>query len=122
MNLPADVQYSSGNKKASERETVSLISFIEQYQVSRIISIHSPLGCIDYEYFHDWPLAKELAQKLDLPLVNDIGYPCPGSMDSWAKEKHIPLITLELEEGMSLAGLRNKYGPVLEELLINKLA
>lgn len=121
VNLPADVWYSTGSRGGSERETEALISFIEKNEVARIISLHSPLGCVDYEHPYDWPLARDLALRLQLPLVNDIGYPCPGSMDSWAKEGQIPLITLEFEGGLSLSDLRSKYGPVLQGLLTNKL-
>jgi murein peptide amidase A len=121
LSLPRDVQLSPGKATGSEPETRNLIKFIKKQAIEQIIAIHSPLGCINYDHDRKWPLVEELAKKLDLPIVKDIGYSCPGSMDSWAKENGFLLVTVELEEGLSLAAIRKKYGPVLQELLMGTI-
>ena len=66
------------------------------------------------------PTAGELSARLELPVVGGIGYQTPGSMGTWAAEHGIPIITLELEEDLSLKQLRWKYGPVLQSVLLGK--
>ena len=81
----------------SEPESKALGLLLEEVEPSRVISIHQPLACIDY----DGP-AKELALALgrtcDLP-VRKLGAR-PGSMGSHVGvDRGIPIITLELPGG-----------------------
>lgn len=117
LSLPRDVVLSPGNAPGSEPETRSLLQLIKDREIEQIVAVHSPLGCINYEHDREWALVTMLANNLELPIISDIGYPCPGSMDSWAKEKGIPLLTIELEEHLSLGAIRQKYGPVLQDLI-----
>jgi protein MpaA len=85
-----------GERPASEPETKAVMALIEKYQPDRIVSIHTPLRMVNY----DGP-ARELAIQIALlngyPATDDIGYPTPGSLGSYAGvEKNIPTITLEL--------------------------
>lgn len=84
----------SGKYGLPEPETEAVIRVIELFKPERIISIHEPLDCIDY----DGPaeeIAGHLANYTNLP-VRKLGAK-PGSLGSYAGEdKGIPVITLEL--------------------------
>jgi protein MpaA len=77
-----------------EPETYAIYRVIHRFKPDRIISIHQPLSCIDY----DGP-AEQLARRMsllsDLP-VKKIGV-YPGSLGNYAgRTLGIPIITLEL--------------------------
>ncbi len=79
-----------------EPETYTIYRVIQRFKPDRIISIHQPLSCIDY----DGP-AEQLARRMsllsDLP-VKKIGV-YPGSLGNYAgRTLGIPIITLELPE------------------------
>jgi len=85
-----------GKAPASEPETRAIIDLFEAYRPSRILSVHAPLYCVNY----DGP-AEELAERLaaasGYPVKGNIGYPTPGSFGSWAGIDHgVPTVTLEL--------------------------
>jgi len=88
--------YFPGKYPGSEPETRAVIKLIEKYHPTRIVSIHTPLRVVNY----DGP-ARELAIRMAMfnryPVSDDIGYPTPGSLGSYAGvERNIPTITLEL--------------------------
>jgi len=104
----------NGLRPLTEPESQALQSVIKEYAPSRIISVHQPLNCIDY----DGPgqaIAARMAQDCDLP-VKKIGAR-PGSLGSYTGETlKIPTITLELPpeaSKMSDAVLWQKYGKAL---------
>jgi protein MpaA len=104
----------NGYRPLSEPESRALHALIKEYDPSRIVSIHQPLNCIDY----DGPakaLATRMAQQCDLE-VKKIGAR-PGSLGSYTGETlGIATITLELPpaaEGMSDNALWEKYGKAL---------
>jgi len=84
----------NGLHPLTEPESQALRSVIQEYAPSRIVSIHSPLNCIDY----DGPgqaIAARMAQECDLP-VKKLGAR-PGSLGAYTGETlGIPTITLEL--------------------------
>ncbi len=99
-NFPAFNRINSakfGFKALTEPESTALIRLIDKYKPARIISVHQPLGCVDY----DGPageLAAAIAAAGELP-VRKLG-PMPGSLGSYAGETmNIPIITLELPPG-----------------------
>ncbi|MEM9400508.1 MAG: murein tripeptide amidase MpaA [Verrucomicrobiota bacterium] len=89
-----DIYLSSGDRPVSEPESAALLKLFEQLQPEYIISLHAPLACVDDPDMTD--LSVWLSEQMNLPLTQDIGYPTPGSMGQWAKEKNQKLITLEL--------------------------
>jgi len=104
----------NGLKPVSEPESEALQSLIKEYAPSRIVTVHQPLSCIDY----DGPgqaIAARMAQDCDLP-VKKLGAR-PGSLGSYTGETlGIPTVTLELppEAGkMSGSELWQKYGKAL---------
>ena len=104
----------NGNEALTDPESRILYRLINRYRPSRIVSIHQPLACIDY----DGPaeeLAKKMAKECYLP-VKKLGSR-PGSLGSWAgNEKNIPIVTLELkfaDSELTADELWEKYGNVL---------
>jgi len=104
----------NGFRPLSEPESRALKSVIEEYRPSRIVSIHQPLNCIDY----DGPgraLATRMAQYCDLPAKKLGGR--PGSLGSYTGDAlGIPTITFEMPASasqLSDAALWQKYGKAL---------
>lgn len=104
----------NGFRPLSEPESRALESVIREYKASRIVSIHQPLTCIDY----DGPgrvLAARMAQYCDLPLKK-LGAK-PGSLGSYTGESlGIATITVELPADaskLSDQALWDKYGKAL---------
>lgn len=92
-------QYYGGESAASEPETRAIIDVIETHRPEIIISLHAPLACVNYNG-PSMEVAQQLSQLTGLPAVDDVGYPCPGSMGTYyGKERQTPLITLELPRG-----------------------
>jgi murein peptide amidase A len=90
-------RYYSGDRPKSEPETQALLKLIERIKPVRILSVHTPLGLVNW----DGP-AENLAQWMSaasgLPVVASDGN-SPGSFGAWAGvDHHIPLITFELTE------------------------
>lgn len=88
-------RYHPGPHPLSEPETKVVVNLLKKWSPQRIVSLHAPLHCVNY----DGP-AKELAFKMarlnHYPVRSEIGYPTPGSFGRFCAERGIPLITLEL--------------------------
>jgi protein MpaA len=88
--------YPPGPTPASEPETQLVLELLSRFNPKLIISIHASLHMINY----DGP-AKEIAERMatinGYRVTNDIGYPTPGSLGTYAGvERNIPIITLEI--------------------------
>ena len=106
--------YRFGYRALSEPEARAIALLIRLYAPDRIVSIHQPLACIDY----DGPsreLADRMAEYCKLPLKK-IGAK-PGSLGSYAGMTiGIPVITLELPHAADTFNqeqLWQQYGPAL---------
>lgn len=109
----------SGASPLSEPESRVIKQIIDQYSPDRIISIHQPLACIDY----DGPattLAVRMSQYCSLP-VKKIGAR-PGSLGSYAGvDLRIPIITFEMREndaGFDPDILWQRYGKALVAAIV----
>jgi len=111
----------SGYTALSEPEALVIARLIRRYQPDRIISIHQPLSCVDY----DGPgeaLASRMAEYCNLP-VRKLGAQC-GSLGSYAGVNlGIPIITLELPgpKGMTEIDGKtvwNNYGKALVAAIV----
>jgi len=103
-----------GPRPLSEPESRLLDDLLEQYRPARIVTIHQPLNCIDW----DGPaqrLAAAMAADCDLPL-RKLGAQ-PGSLGSYAGDMlGIPIVTVELPgpaSRLSPAELWVRYGRML---------
>lgn len=88
-----------GMTSLSEPETEILINILNEYRPNKIVTLHQPLACVDY----DGPgqgLAQVMAESCPLP-VKKLGSR-PGSLGSYTGETlNIPTITLEMNESDS---------------------
>lgn len=101
----------NGRFALSEPESRTLQKLIADHGPNRIITIHQPLACIDY----DGPgrsLAEAMAARCNLP-VKKLGAR-PGSLGSYAGNTlGIPIITVELtrqDSRLSAGSLWSRYG------------
>lgn len=116
-NFPADNFDGAdehGEYPLSEPESKAIHRVLISEQPSRIVTIHQPLACIDFDGPGD-DIAAAMAEWSDLP-VRRLGSR-PGSLGSFAGlSQEIPIITLELPEsasGLSADELWNRYGKML---------
>jgi protein MpaA len=104
-----------GRTALSEPEARAIQQLIRQYSPDRIVSIHQPMGCIDYDGPGYAIIASRMAQYCSLP-VKKLGAK-PGSLGSYAGlTLGIPIITLELSQsdsGVSSDSLWQRYGKAL---------
>ena len=104
----------SGPRALSEPETRAIKEILREHAPERIVSIHQPLACIDYDG-PAWPVAARMAQYCDLP-IRKLGAK-PGSLGSYAGVTlGIPTITFELraaDSQLDEQALWRKYGKAL---------
>lgn len=109
-----DIELGTGRSAGSEAETRHLLALVERLQPRAIVTLHTPLGCIDDP--DDSPLGRWIAAETKLPLVPDVGYATPGSFGSWCAENHLPVITWELPTE-PLPDVIDSHVPVLMRLI-----
>lgn len=89
-------KFYGGKVAASEPETQAIMHVVNEHRPQLIVSIHSSLACVNY----NGPcvrIARRISKATGLPVVGDIGYPCPGSMGNYyGFDMRLPVITLEL--------------------------
>lgn len=116
-NDARDIALTPGVEPASEPETRALIALIERLQPRAVVSLHSALACVDDSGASH--LGRQLADRCALPFLTEIGYPTPGSMGTWASERALNLVTLELEDA-SLYTLKDRHVPILIDLMTGR--
>ncbi|MBT5092649.1 MAG: DUF2817 domain-containing protein, partial [Halobacteriovoraceae bacterium] len=98
-------KYNPGPAPLSEPENIYLESLFKKYPPKLIISFHSWKPILNYNG-DCRELAEFLSKYNSYPVADDIGYPTPGSLGTYAPEKYsAPVITYEcplLENGLSL--------------------
>lgn len=116
-NDARDIALSPGSEPASEPETKALIALIEKLNPSAIVTLHSALACVDDSGASH--LGRQLADRCALPFLTEIGYATPGSMGTWASERRLNLVTLELEDA-SLYTLKDRHVPIMLDLMTGR--
>jgi protein MpaA len=85
-----------GPSPLSEPESAALAALIDVERPARLVAVHQPFRCVNW----DGPardLAERMAAACGWPVVDDIGYPTPGSFGSrYGHDLGVPVITLEL--------------------------
>ncbi len=89
-------RYFPGISPLSEPESVALHELIKRVKPTRMMSVHSPIGCVNFDGPDCLELATEMSLACGMPIKSDIGYPTPGSLGRLSESLGIPLITLEL--------------------------
>ncbi|MDR3001706.1 MAG: murein tripeptide amidase MpaA [Fibromonadaceae bacterium] len=87
-------ELSPGSSPGSEPETKALVEIIRKLEPAEILSIHSPLACVDAP--ERTPLVSFLVKLSETEHKTDIGYPTPGSLGTWCGENSIHCVTWEL--------------------------
>jgi protein MpaA len=111
--------YRHGSEPLSEPESGALVAAIARYQPSCVISVHSPLSCIDPDGGKaSSALAREMALYSPLPIK--LLPALPGSLGSYAgNELNLKMITYELDRkdlpGWNSAGYLDRH---LKPLLV----
>ncbi len=104
----------NGPAPLSEPESRAIHDLLERYAPVRIVTIHQPIACIDYDG-PGRPLAQAMAASSGLPLKKLGGK--PGSLGSHAGiTRGIPIITVELPRSasrLSRESLWTQYGRML---------
>ncbi|HEY2830315.1 MAG TPA: murein tripeptide amidase MpaA [Thermoanaerobaculia bacterium] len=116
-NDARDIALSPGSEPASEPETQALIALIGKLNPRAIVTLHSALACVDDSGASH--LGRQLADRCGLPFLTEIGYPTPGSMGTWAAERALNLVTLELEDA-SLYTLKDRHVPIMLDLMAGR--
>ena len=108
----------NGPARRSEPESRAIERLIVAERPARIVSIHQPLECVDYDG-PGAPLARIMSEACGLP-VRKLGAR-PGSLGSWAGlERGVPVITLELPGSagrLDREALWRRYGAALIEAI-----
>ena len=117
-NDARDIALSPGTHPSSEPETIALISLLDRLKPRAVVSLHSALACVDDSGASH--LGRQLADRCALPFLTEIGYPTPGSMGTWASERGLNLVTLELEDA-SLYTLKDRHVPILIDLMTGRI-
>lgn len=117
-NDARDIALSPGSAPASEPETRALLALLDRLAPRAVVSLHSALACVDDSGASH--LGRQLADRCALPFLTEIGYPTPGSMGTWASERGLNLVTLELEDA-SLYTLKDRHVPILLDLMTGRI-
>jgi murein peptide amidase A len=110
-------RYHPGPRALSEPENKGLVQFIEKEKPQLIITLHSwhPTINVNGDCLAE---AKTLSRFTGYKVVNDIGYPTPGCLGTYAgKERSSPVITYEIERGLSAEKVLQIHVPALLEAL-----
>jgi len=98
----SEPKYFPGSRACSEPETSVMMKLVREFNPDFIISFHSWKPMINING-PARPFAEVMQKKINMEIVEDIGYPTPGSLGTYAGwERHIPTITLEFERGLPL--------------------
>jgi len=103
-----------GETPLSEPESRSLMRVLSQYFPDRVVTIHQPLDCMDWDGDASKPMAEAMAAKCRLP-VKQVGSR-PGSLGSFVGlTLGKPIVTMELPEKAGMDGdvLWKEYGESL---------
>jgi protein MpaA len=116
-NFPAwnySAAHAHGAAPLSEPESRVVYDLIDKYEPDRIISIHQPLTCVDYDGPAD-ALARAMATSSRLPFKR-LGS-LAGSLGSYAGvTRRIPIVTVEFARSADALGpeaLWSRYGHML---------
>ena len=107
---------SPGTHAGSEPETQALIALVERLRPPLVVDIHSPLELLLPRGAVPAGVTEALASAANLPVVDDVGGPCPGAFDDWLVDHGIPALVYEVEHA-GLPALCARHLPGLVSLL-----
>ena len=89
-----------GPAPASEPETRALMQLLEEVRPERVLTIHQPLDCNDFDGPRGLELAGIMAAHNGLPIIKLPG-PYHGSFGSYCADRGVSVVTLELAKRIS---------------------
>lgn len=109
-------KYHPGTAPNSEPENQAMVDYILKLCPEFIISLHSwkPLLNVNGDVKE---IAKKIAQQTGYEIVEDIGYPTPGSLGTYGQERNIPVLTYEIERGLSTQEILRVHVPAIFDAL-----
>ena len=113
----AKEKYNPGVQPNSEPENQALVSWFEKNSPQFIISIHSWKPLLNVNGNCE-PEASVLSQETGYKVVQDIGYPTPGSLGTYSgQERKIPTLTYEVEKGIDFKKALQVHVPAIQKAL-----
>lgn len=114
---PASERYSPGPSAGSEPENQALIKFIETHKPQFILSLHSWKPMLNVNG-HCRPEAEEISRRTGYSIEEDIGYPTPGCLGTYAGlEREMPTLTYEIERGLPCDQVLSIHVPAIYEAM-----
>lgn len=115
-------RYPPGPSAASEPETGALVRLLDACAPRAVLSLHSfdkpQVNANGSDATGVRPWAEALAAVCGYPVTEDIGYPTPGSLGTFAGvERGIPTVTLEIERGLAREKVLALHVPTVEAAL-----
>lgn len=110
-------RYHPGPFAGSESENKGLISYLEQKRPLFVLSLHSwqPVLNVNGDCYK---VAEVLARRTGYKIDDDIGYPTPGCLGTFAGlERSLPTLTYEIERGLSAEKIIDIHVPAILESL-----
>jgi protein MpaA len=103
IDLNRDFPSADGHEDAPRApETAAFMKLLEKYPAYSMYNIHQPFRVVLY-YPEDESFARPFSLLSDYPLGTGVGYPTPGSLGTYMREKKVPIITVELARHMKAA-------------------
>ncbi len=112
-----DPKYPPGPSPSSESENKSLVKFLNETNPKFILTLHSwnPLINVNGDCL---PEAKVLSRITGYEIKEEIGYPTPGCLGTYAGlERNWPTLTYEIERGLVLDEVLAIHVPAILESL-----
>lgn len=106
-------RYHPGPSAGSEPENQALMKLIDDLKPQFILSLHSwqPVLNVNGECLAE---AKVLAEHTGYKIDQDIGYPTPGCLGTYAGlERNSPTLTYEIERGLSVEKILSIHVPAI---------
>ena len=102
-------RYNPGPHAGSEPETKAIKWLVDNYQPTKIVSIHQPLHMLNWTGTPGKNLATVMHKANGYPISDDVGYATPGSFGDYCGIHKIAIVTMELpNEGVSEAWTKNR--------------
>lgn len=112
-------RYFPGNHPLESVEVLALCKLIEKIRPQVIIHAHSWNPCVVCTGPENHPYARALAEASGYALVNDIGYPTPGSLGEYGwHQLQIPVICIEEQEKVDLSLVWGHFQPGIEQIFL----
>lgn len=110
--VAAKPRYNPGPAANSEPENQALVQFLENEKPDVVISLHSWDPMLNVNSYV--PQAEIIHQHTGYKITEDIGYPTPGSLGTYAGlERKIPTLTYEIQRDLPLDQVIKQHLPAL---------